>query len=284
MTSTAAVPADDAMAWFARWECAAGTVQGRDHYIARRNNQDAIECVATPEACVAVLADGCGSAPHSETGARLLASLLARVLARRVAAAAPTDADWPLDAALEEVLAALSVVATLGEGEPPAWLARHLLATVLAVLVTPARAVVFRIGDGIVGVNGTFVTHEAPGNAPGYAAYRLVPPSSLAPAHRGAALVVEWEGPSEELRDVTLATDGAAQLLALPGDPYATLREWHVDDALFDRPMALGRRLVQLARDSQAIDWEAQVVRRCAGVLRDDTTVFLLRRCRGEDA
>ena len=270
--------AEDAPAWLADWECASGTVQGRHHALARRNSQDAMDLRVSEHAFVAVLSDGCGSARHSETGARLLATLLARALLRRAAAREPWEHDRDIDGALEEVLDVLRQLAFMGETPSAPWLAEHLLATVLAVVVTPARAIVFRIGDGIVGVNGRIATVEAPGNAPSYLAYRLITPRALLPAVPALSPVVEWEGPSDALESVVLATDGAARLPAAGDDPHATLRDWLADDALFARPHALGRRLTLLARDEQAIDWEARVTRRKAGVLDDDTTVLLLRR------
>lgn len=276
MTRALAQPAGDEPALLAGWQLAAGTVQGRDHWLARRNSQDALECVTTPDVLVAVVADGCGSARHSETGARLLASLLARTLAHR---AQRGDDPFALAPAVDEVLDVLERLA--GEPRSTPWVAEHLLATVLAVVVTRERALVFRVGDGIVGVDGRITTHEAPGNAPPYLAYRLVASRTLDPTHQSLEPVVEWDGPASSLRSVVLATDGAAALPADEGDPHATLREWLADDALFQRPHALGRRLARLARDEQVVDWEAQVVRRRAGVLRDDTTVVLLRRAPG---
>lgn len=273
--------AEGALAWLGEWECASGTVQGRDHALARRNSQDAVEVQVSEHAIVAVLSDGCGAARHSETGARLIATLLARALARRAAAREPWQPTWDVDGALDEVLDVLGRVAFMGATPSAPWLAEHLLATVLAMVVTPARGIVFRIGDGVVGVNGSIAAVEAPGNAPPYLAYRLVTPRALLPAVRGLAPVVEWEGPSDALESVVLATDGAARLPAASDDPHATLHAWLADDALFTRPHALGRRLALLARDEQVIDWDARVVRKKAGVLHDDTTVVLLRRRAG---
>lgn len=270
--------ADEAPPWLDRWECASGTVAGRDHVVARRNSQDAIELVISEHAIVAVLADGCGSARHSETGARLLATLLARALARRAAVPELPHPKAAIHCALDDVLAVLARVASAHESNAAAWVAEHLLATVLAVVVTREHATVFRVGDGIVGVNGRMTTVAAPDNAPPYLAYRLLASDLSQLTLPGACPVVEWEGPSDALESVVLATDGAVALPGMGEDPHAALRAWLADDALFVRPHALGRRLALLARDEQVVDWDRQVVRRRAGVLADDTTVLLLRR------
>ena len=278
MTVAPQLPREKAAAWLAWWECTSGTAQGRDHALARRNSQDAMELHLSEHAIVGVLADGCGSARHSETGARLVATLLARALARWAAEPEPRHARRAIHAAVEEVLAVLGHMASAHGSGAAAWVAEHLLATVLAVVVTPERAIVFRVGDGIVGINGRMTTVDAPDNAPPYLAYRLLALHGRQVRLPTVHPVVEWEGPSDALESVVLATDGAASLPATDDDPHATLRGWLVDDALFARPHALGRRLALLARDEQVVDWERQVVRRKAGVLVDDTTVLLLRR------
>jgi hypothetical protein len=275
MTSALARPAAASPAALGPWQVAAGTVQGRDHWLARRNSQDALEVLVTPRAIVAIVADGCGSSPHSETGARLLASLLARTIARR---AATGDDPFMLASAIDEVLDALAHATFIGEPPSASWVVDHLLATVLGVIVTGERALVFRVGDGIVGVDGGLVTHVAPGNAPSYLAYRLVGSRAPAPAPAALVPVVEWDGPASALSSVVLATDGATALTGVEGGAHATLGAWLADDALFRRPHALGRRLAQLARDEQVVDWDAQVIRRRPGALEDDTTVLLLRR------
>ena len=263
----------------APWEWASGSVQGREHWLARRNNQDAVCVVAGADSLVAVVADGCGSAPHSEVGARLGAALLARALAAR--AGCLTDgsaAAAAVGAALDEVLTSLERLSGGRDAAALPWVRDHLLATTLGVVITAERGIVFRLGDGVVGVNGDLATHAAPDNAPPYLAYRLVPseccrldPSAITP-------VVEWEGAAESLDSVIIATDGAGELRDGGHDAHATLRAWLADDRLFRHPAALGRRLTLLARDEQTIDWEAQHLRKRPGLLRDDTTLFLLRR------
>ena len=263
----------------APWEWASGSVQGREHWLARRNNQDAVCVAAGADSLVAVVADGCGSAPHSEVGARLVAALLARALAARAGDLTGASAAMPaVAAAMDEVLAALERLAGGRDAAALPWVRDHLLATTLGVVVTAERGVVFRLGDGVVGVNGDLATHAAPDNAPPYLAYRLVPTGCCRLDSSAIAPVIEWEGAAESLVSVVLATDGAGELRAGEHDAHATLRAWLADDRLFRHPAALGRRLTLLARDEQTIDWDAQLLRRLPGVLRDDTSIVLIRR------
>ena len=284
MTSAARVDDEAACGWHAAWEWAAGSVQGREHWLARRNRQDATCVLATPRAIVVVVSDGCGSAAHSEIGARLLATTVARTLAREFARRREVAAALRIQHALDEALAILARLAAIGDGLAAAFVADHLLATMLAAIITPSRATVVRVGDGIVGVNGAIASHRAPGNAPPYLAYRLLPDDAHRFTRESLAPVVEWDGDARELDSLVLATDGADELPGAREGGHETLRAWLADDASFQKPHALERRLACLARDEQRIDWEAQVVHRRPGVLRDDTSVALLRRRAREEA
>jgi hypothetical protein len=261
---------------------AAGSVVGSDHRRAGRNCQDAVRILADADALVAVVADGCGSAPHSEVGAHLLAQLLAVHLL----AAAPAVSIGGAAAAaraLADAVSALDGLADALAGARPDGRRRavhdHLLATAVAAVVTRERTVVLCAGDGVWGINGELRVVSAAGNAPPYPAYRLLGGAF------GAADVVVWDGPTAAVDTLLLATDGAAELLGreaacVPGteEPVLPPDRWHEAAAFFRNPHALGRYLVRLARDDQAIDWEAGAARRTPGLLRDDTTVVLLRR------
>ena len=97
------------------FEWAAGSVAGRDHRRVGRNSQDAVRVVGDDGALVAVVTDGCGSAPHSEVGAHLLAQLLA---VRLLAAAPAVDVEGAPAAAraLAEAVAALDGLADARAG------------------------------------------------------------------------------------------------------------------------------------------------------------------------
>jgi hypothetical protein len=55
---------------------AAGSVQGRDHLWAGKNNQDAFCSAACGQSAVLVVCDGCGSGASSEVGAQIGARAL----------------------------------------------------------------------------------------------------------------------------------------------------------------------------------------------------------------
>src|SRR5438093_9977994 len=64
-----------------RFEAAAGSIVGTAHLHAGRNGQDGFAIHRQGEVTVAVVTDGCGSAPHSEVGAKIGAAIVARCVA-----------------------------------------------------------------------------------------------------------------------------------------------------------------------------------------------------------
>src|SRR5215467_2985954 len=64
------------------FEIAGGSVTGRAHVAAGRNNQDAFCWASDADGLVAVVCDGCSSGPHNEVGAQLGARLFVQAATR----------------------------------------------------------------------------------------------------------------------------------------------------------------------------------------------------------
>jgi serine/threonine protein phosphatase PrpC len=220
-------------------ETACGSVIGAAHLRAARNGQDGWAIERNGESVVLVVADGCGSARHSEVGAKLGAAIVARAVAAR----AETTIDWDeVAAAAVEELARLARHVDVEE---------HLLFTIVGALLTPTETTIFHAGDGFYAINGeTRALGPYPENAPPYLAYALggtARPSFEIAEHRETSHV----------ESVLLATDGAEPLVAR--GTFAELA--HVGR----NPDALRRRLFLLTRPGNA-------------ALEDDTTVALARQ------
>jgi len=256
-------------------QAAAGSITGADHMRAGKNNQDAWAVARTPAALVAVVADGCGSVPHSEVGAHLGAELVSSLLARALAKQPVTDPEGvrqTLTAVQADVLAHLRLLAQ-GFMEPlPAVLGRYLLFTVVGALVTREFAAIFALGDGVIAWNQAVRTlGPFPGNEPPYLGYGL-----LAPEAAPRPFTLECWGRTDDLVSLAIGTDGVADLLAhtrtpLPGrnEPLGEISQFWTDDRYFANPDALRRRLAQANRSGP---------RPGAGLLADDTTLVVLRR------
>ena len=232
--------------WCSRYAVATASHPGREHLRLLGNNQDALALRASEEALVAVVTDGCSMGRRSEVGATLGAQFIAGWLlehgraetledARRVGAA--------LGLALDGFLTQL--LRSLGEaGDRRARLtliAELLLFTLLAARVDAERTLLVGLGDGYFHVGET-ATALAPGagNAPPYAAYRLLDPGELEGAELPREVELHAFQPTPTALPLILGTDGAAEIAA-------ELPAWLADPVLPTNPHQLGRHLRQCA-------------------------------------
>ena len=74
-----------------QFEIATGQVIGRMHRQTGKNNQDAMYWQADEQVLIGIVCDGCGSRPHSETGAKIGARIIAAEIARMFSAATNPD-------------------------------------------------------------------------------------------------------------------------------------------------------------------------------------------------
>jgi hypothetical protein len=244
-----------------------GSVLGREHARLGRNNQDAVAVAREGEWLVAVVTDGCSSAPASEVGARLGAAFLAA----HVPAIAQREAS-PEAVAREASAALLAYLGTIARGlavhdDAATVVHDHLLFTFLCAVVGPSRAFVFGAGDGVFSIDGhVTVLDSGPENAPAYIAYGLL--AGIAP--RTSPTCVHATVDTSALRSLVIATDGVVDLLARAADPLASgeaqgdLRPFEERDAFVRNPSLVQKRLV--------------VIGELNARLRDDTTLAVLRR------
>jgi hypothetical protein len=268
----------------ALYEVAGGSVQGRDHRARGRNNQDAYTWGEAGGALVAVVADGCGSSPRSETGAQVGARLLRESCLRHAASLRKGEAGAWLEGRRRDVLVRLAR-AMGGAGGYEAAVQAHFLFTVQAAVLTPACSLVAGIGDGYLRIDGETVDLEPPGNAPPYLGYALLPPERVEMDHARFRFAVHAEGPGGAFGRLLLGTDGARDLARaaaaprLDGAPEVPgLAAFWEEDRFYRNPYAVTRELTRLGADTLRIDWDAR--RKCIrpGLLPDDTTLVALRR------
>ncbi len=256
------------------FEIAGGSLTGQAHVAAGRNNQDAFAWEVNEGGLVAVVCDGCGSAPHSEVGAQVGARLVAGTCARFLASGLdPADL---LQRVRRDVVQRLREVATgmtAGAPDDTAALARtvldYFLFTVVGAVITPRWATTFALGDGLVVLNGErrqlgpFEDNEPP-----YLGYTLLTRSGSE-----RSFDVHRPVPVDEARSLLLATDGAIDLEALADravhgrqEPVGPLSQFWVDDRFFANRDMVRRRLAVASRGPRG------------ALLPDDTTLVVVRR------
>jgi hypothetical protein len=267
------------------FEVAAGSVTGREHAAAFRNNQDAFCHRSSGDAVLAVVADGCSAGAFSEVGARLGARLVLDGLARALPRLQTRAVADVLESVRLGVLRSLRRLAAAMGGPRPAAVLDHLLFTVVGAALTPEQALVFVLGDGVAVVNGHADVWTFEDNRPPYLGESLLDLPAVPAASRRfrTARVLS----AAEVESLVIGTDGVADLLRaeerrVPGreERVGPLRQFWEDDRYFRNPAALSRRLAVLNRDWRAIDWDRRRVEREAGLLPDDTTLVVIRRRR----
>lgn len=244
------------------FEIAAGTVIGREHRRAGRNNQDSYHVTETTGSIGFAVCDGCGSAPHSEVGAQLGALMAARHIGYCSSAA---DVGFALGSCFlypcPEYL-----------GHPD-----FLLFTCLAGRITEQSCDFYACGDGVVIVNGQ-ETWLGPfeGNSPPYPAYPLLRSRGFRVDEQATSEFVEIASlQPEELDSFLIGTDGVYDLAQV-----GPLSRFWEDDRFFTNPQALSRHLACLNKDRRDLDWEARRITQQPGLLADDTTLIVGRRIR----
>ncbi len=238
---------------------AAAAVTGARHLRASRNGQDAVATYRGVGGAVVVVADGCGSAPSSEVGARLGATLFAAAVGARLA---DTEREIEVPAAWEaaraDVVKALAAVA----GGEHSLVRDCFLFTLVAAAIGPrGGASVWALGDGAYSFGDTTcVLGPFEDNQPPYLAYDLM--NEPRRAHFASAPAT--------CETIIVATDGACDLdTGLEG--FATHKN-------LEHPDALRRQLALLARSDERIDWDARRVIRTPARLQDDCAVAVLHR------
>jgi len=277
------------------FEFSGGSVVGRSHRVAGRNNQDAYCWRSEADCSVAVVCDGCGSGGSSEVGARLGASLIAHTVLREACrldwSAAATPAPEAVPALFWErvrraVLARLLLLAEAMGESLSAVVSEYFLFTVVGALITPPAAYFFSLGDGVLIVNGEETPlGPFPDNAPPYLGYGLIETSLASTNPDALRFEVKRVLPTNCLQSFLIGTDGVHDLSRaaprrMPGktEIIGPLSQFWEDDAYFANPDRGRRRLAGANRDVTGLDRATGELRKEAGLLPDDTTFIVGRR------
>lgn len=257
------------------FEIAGGSVAGRAHVAAGRNNQDAFCWASDADGLVAVVCDGCSSGPHSEVGAQIGSRLFAQA-ANRLLGSNLEVADL-LEQVGQDVLARLHVLAremSIDAASFSRTVADHFLFTIVGVLITARGATTFSLGDGLVVINGERTElGPFPNNAPPYLGYALLPDATDRGSSERVSFRIHRSMAASEVQSLVLGTDGAVELETVAERPIqgreeavGPLSQFWSDDRFFKNADMVRRRLAVLNRGPRG------------GLLSDDTTLVVVRR------
>ena len=253
-----------------QFEYASGSIIGRNHVFAGKNNQDAYRIVANEKFIIVVVCDGCGSGKHSEVGAKLGARLVTNAIADLLNQSPDQDLEiakpefW--DSVKINLLQKLKDFVVISNGDLE-FVNDYLLFTILGFVITSSETVTFSMGDGAIAINGKFT--EIPpyaDNAPPYLAYGLHKPEAI-------NFEIRDRLPTSELESLLIATDGISDLVKVED-----INQFWEEVRYFKNPDAIRRKLAMLNREEAKPDWNKRELIKRSGVLSDDTSLVVIRR------
>lgn len=276
-----------------QFSIAGGSVPGTDHTMPGRpgwkNNQDAYITYSDEDISVGIIADGCGSteARASEVGAHIGVNLLLHAILNQ-------HKRYPLNKinqseplffkrVREDMLSYIRVLA-LGMGDSMSALVRDYFSfTLIGFMVTKNKTYVFVIGDGFTVVNGVITTWGPfANNAPPYPSLILTN-SSISSREDLEFKVLEYE--TDEVEHLLIASDGLRYVISsenekLPGQEknIGSISQFWEEDIFFKNSDAVRGRLALMNRERAVLDTGYKHPRIAHGLLKDDTTLIVLRR------
>ena len=180
----------------------AGTQIGSAHVHAGKNNQDGWAIYQDQQIAIAIVADGCGSAPHSEVGAKLGSKLLCEIIRE---SATDYSLDW--EAISDKFLWQIRAIADIMTTDVIQALHDYFLFTVVGCVITPLSGYIFFAGDGYYALNGNLCELPAmQGNHPSYLTLSLLNPQFP------ARLTINQEIHNQAIDSILLATDGFSEV------------------------------------------------------------------------
>jgi hypothetical protein len=269
------------------FEFAYGSVMGSDHKLYGKNCQDYGNIRLGNDVVVGIVADGCGSAEHSEVGARIVTEAILADLFYYLSTHAEIykyDVNKiPKEQILKKVdqsveLALLTVFRYYKDNHIDT---NDLLTTIVGFIILPEYSWFFVYGDGMIEINGVWesvITDEL-----GYPQYPIYNVMNNKPAVPQLTTISK----TKNLFTFSVGTDGVRYLLdafpkgkTYPGkkelvEPGCTLLH---KDSNFSNIEGLQTTLQKLNRDSVTIDREKDRLVKHKGLLNDDTTLIVGRR------
>lgn len=260
------------------YQITGGSVPGTEHTKPGQpgwcNNQDAFAWRSTDEYLVAIVSDGCSSAPYSETGAQLAAHFLSTNIAEQLAKSGAKGLDLGL--ALAEVIQfvrGLSLALGAGEADVKKVVLDRFLFTVVGVAMDQQVTTVFSLGDGVFAVNGELQQlGPFPNNEPPYLAYNLL-------TNIWRDFSIASVTPTCDVHSLMIGTDGVLDLAAaaqmpMPGreEVVGPLSQFWEESKYVQNADNIRRRLALANRETA----DGTHVKK--GLLPDDTTLVIVRR------
>lgn len=261
------------------FQIATGSVIGREHQRLGKNNQDGHYFLSNENYTIALVCDGCGSGLHSEVGAKIGAKLIVETIAQHLKNGLENPNFWK-DLCLE-LLSKIEVFVNIlsTETDRKELIYNYFLFTIIGVIITPQKTVIFASGDGVIFINGKQILIEKfENNAPPYFAYGLLNYPEL------SQFKIYQEIDTKDVKSILIGTDGLDDLILaetrnFPGknEKVGAISQFWENDNYFKNPDLIRRKLNLINREVIKPNWTDQSLQKEVGLLSDDTTLIVIR-------
>lgn len=259
-----------------------GSVIGFEHKRLGKNNQDGVCVEMTEKILTAVVCDGCSSSRDSEVGAKILARFVAKELLHLASLTKLKDVQEVfLELERRIILYIKNIVSEFKDSQRA--VDEMFLATIVGAVIDEMNTIVFSFGDGVISLNGEVEAIDED-NQPSYIGYKVYENYDVDTTDMN--FIIRKEFPTEDLKILVIATDGAEELERKSENTIEVLGKKQTigglnqfeDGKYLKNPSLLQKRLFQLNMDKVHIDWEGKTMRKSTGVLSDDTSIVLIKR------
>lgn len=200
------------------------TQQGTEHILDNHNNQDALSIQIGGDILLGIVCDGCAgtheelkdSFSNNEVGAKLLTRIIISNLQKLLKKNLLREPDLFVkdlsDKTSFQLISLVKRVAGKDEKEREHFIFDFLMSTILGFVVTRENYLIFSCGDGIIGLNNKISVLKESGS---YFTASILPkccPTLYTQTADHSTLKIFKHGPSSELFNVFLASDGFTEI------------------------------------------------------------------------
>jgi len=284
-----------------QFEVAHGTIIGKLHRDEGKNNQDAFDWRSNASYTLGIVTDGCSrrmgpdgyQSTHCEVGAHIGARIITESIEHHLSRFVGRQISWGdataqifWERVRQDILAQITVLAKSMGKSLTEVIAEYFMFTVVGYLITPSRTSVFSIGDGVYVLNGEVNRiGPFPDNKPPYLTYAISPADISITHPELIKFQIHEVVPTDQVQSILIGTDGVVDLIdvaekCLPGktELVGPISQFWEDDKYFDNPDLIRRRLFLTNRDLVKVSRPERHLNRIHGLLRDDTTLVVVRR------
>ena len=260
------------------------TQQGVEHKLDNQNNQDAVSILINDSYLIGVICDGCSSThnnlqdaiSNNEIGAKLIGYTIMQNVERIIRNREVDDLFLTelSNSVLHKLQEIVDIFCEEDEEKKEIFIYDFLMSTIIGFIVTEDKYIIFRSGDGIIGINGDIqILEEETGLYFGEKLLYKCCPNKYPSNSQRSDLKVISSGKTSEIDNIFLATDGFYEIVK-------NNKEALIDFIEKSTPVVKNGFNFVIPEFRKKIIWNDAVIKTTlnTNLLKDDASFLLLRR------